>query len=348
MSVTLGAGDLASARVGRLTVTNPGASGRSNAVAVAVVAPGATMSVARTITLTHTDLAYDAQRGVLYASVPSTAGQNANAVVRIDPSTGAVTGAVTVGSNPGVLELSDDAQYLYVGLVGAPKIVRVALGTFSKDLEIDVPGDGFLGSAFAEDIVAIPGAPRSIAVSTRYFGISPRNAGTLLFDDAARRPSAEPGHTGSNRITRGPSGARLYGYNNETTEFGFRSVLVAADGLREETVRSGLVSGFGVDIEYGGGFVYATTGEVVDPGAMQKVGTIPASGVVRPDAANARVHFLSGSSVRTYHYTAFTSLGAFSHASLDGHTRLVRWGADGLAVGGGTTIVLLRGGLVAP
>jgi hypothetical protein len=48
---------------------------------------------------------------------------------------------------------------------------------------------------------------------------------------------------------------------------------------------------------------------------MSKVGTIPASGVVRPDASNARVHFLNGTAVSTYHYTTFTSLGAFSNAS---------------------------------
>lgn len=81
---------------------------------------------------------------------------------------------------------------------------------------------------------------------------------------------------------------------------------------------------------------------------MQKVGTIPASGVVRPDAAQGRVHFLSGESISTYHYTSFASLGSFSEPSLGGHTTLIRWGSDGLAVGGGSTIVLLRGGLVAP
>jgi len=60
------------------------------------------------------------------------------------------------------------------------------------------------------------------------------------------------------------------------------------------------------------------------------------------------VHFLSGNSIYTYHYTQFTALGSYSDASLTNHTKLVRWGTDGLAAGGGTTIVLLRGALVAP
>jgi hypothetical protein len=124
-------------------------------------------------------------------------------------------------------------------------------------------------------------------------------------------------------------------------------VLVAVDGLREETVKSNLISGFGVDIEYGGGYVYATTGEVVSVPTLSKVGTIPANGLVRPDAANARVHFLNGNSISSYHYTSFNNLGAFTDPSLSGHKRMLRWGTNGLAVGGGTTIVLLTGGLVA-
>jgi hypothetical protein len=71
------------------------------------------------------------------------------------------------------------------------------------------------------------------------YGLSPRNAGTFIFDNATRRTSSGQGHTGSNRITRGTGASRIYGYNNETTEFGFRSVVVAADGLREETVKGG-------------------------------------------------------------------------------------------------------------
>lgn len=348
MTVTLLASDVASARVGRITVTNPGASGVSNAMSLAVVPASPGLSVARVVTLTHVDLAYDETRGLLYASVPGSAAEYGNSVVAIDPLTGAVTKSVSVGSNPSPLAITDNGQYLYVGLGGAPKVVRVALSTFTVDLEISVPGDGFLGSAYAEKIVPIPGLPRTVAVSTRYSGVSPRNAGTILFDDAVPRTARGPGHTGSNRITRGLDASRIYGYNNETTEFGFRSVIVAPDGLHEETVKSGLVSGFGSDIEYSGGFVYATTGEVVDVAAMQKKGTIPASGVVRPDAANARVHFANGNTISTYHYTSFTGIGTFSDAALAGHSRLVRWGTDGLALGGGSTVVLLRGSLVGP
>lgn len=343
-TITLTPADVASAGVGKVTIVNPGASGVSNAMALAVIASNASLGIASTIALAHTDLVYDSTRAVFYASVPSGATSHANSIVRIDPASGVITGTVGVGSNPATLAIADDGSFLYVALLGAPMIVRVDLATLTKDIEIQLPANGILGGTYGEDIVPIPGLPRTIAVSTFYTTALPRNAGTVMFDGAVRRPAAGPGHTGSNRITRGASGTRIYGYDNEG-EAGLRSLLVSADGLREETVRSGLVSGYGTDIEYSGGFLYATTGAVVDAGAMQKLGTIPASGVVRPDAANGRVHFLSDTTIRTFHYTALGAIGSFSDPSLGSHTKLIRWGNDGLAAGGGTSIVLLRGAL---
>jgi len=170
-----------------------------------------------------------------------------------------------------------------------------------------------------------------------------------LFDDATARPVRAPVHTGSNLITRGPTATRIYGFNNESTEWGFRSLTVLADGLHEETVKSNLLQGWVTDIVYDGGFVYATSGDVIEVPTMLKVGTIPVHGVVRPDAANRRVHFLrEDGTISTYHNTVFNPLGSFQAQALGGRTRLIRWGTDGLAAGGGEIVVLLRGKLVAP
>ena len=349
MTVTLTAADVATPQTGRITVTNPGAT-ISNSMSVGVVSSAPTLAVVRTVTLTHTDLVYDSVRSVLYASVPSNAAQYANEIVRIDPTTGAVTGELAVGSNPATLAITDDGQYLYVALLGAPTIVRVTLATLAKDIDIPLPIHSEYGNRYANDIVPIPGAPRTIAVATFLPSLlSPENGGTYLFDDATPRPSSIPRGIGSNRIVRGPTPLRIYGYDNESSEFGFRSLVVAADGLHEETVNTTLLVGYGLDLEYDGGFVYSTNGVVVSVPAMSKAGAISVIGYLRPDAANARVHFFNnnGPTIFTYHYSAFTSLGSFTNAALQGHKKLVRWGSDGLALGGGATIVLLRGTLVA-
>jgi hypothetical protein len=360
MTVTLLPSDVATARVGTITVRNAGSSVISNSVGLAVVAAGASLSVTRIVPVANADLVYDELRGVLYASVPANAGQHANSIVRIDPAGGTVTGSVSAGDyengvnaptegDPRALAITDDGQYLYVGL-SKSKILRIALSTFTKDVELDLPSGLYDGAPVAEDILPIPGVPRMIAVATRFTTSSgsTRNAGTYLFDNDIRKTPTPPGYPGSNRITRGATSARIYGYDNEATASGFRSLLVTADGLHEEIVKPGLITGVGADIEYSGGIIYSTSGDVVDPAAMQKLGTIPATGIVRPDASNARVHFLSGATLSTYHYMTFTSIGAFADPALEGHTKLIRWGSDGLAVGGGASIVLLRGALAGP
>ena len=64
------------------------------------------------------------------------------------------------------------------------------------------------------------------------------------------------------------------------------------------------------------GYGYATPGEVVDVAQMQKFGTIPATGIVWPNAANARVHFLNGNTIRSFHNTTHSLIGNRTHAML--------------------------------
>jgi hypothetical protein len=166
-----------------------------------------------------------------------------------------------------------------------------------------------------------------------------------IYDDGTRRSLTTQGHTGSDRITRMASAARLFGYNNETTEFGARTIAVTPSGLVEETVRGGVISGSG-DIEYDGGLVYATTGALVDPETISLLGTFPTSGLVEPDVGNGRVHFFAGTTLRTYHYRSFAFIGLADISGAAGSATLIRWGNDGLAFRTTTQIVLVRGTLV--
>src|SRR4026207_509839 len=64
----------------------------------------------RRINLTTSDLVYSASAGRIYARVPSCAGGSGNSLKAIDPSTGLVTSATFVGSEPNKLAISDDGQ----------------------------------------------------------------------------------------------------------------------------------------------------------------------------------------------------------------------------------------------
>ena len=347
LAAEIPASDVASPTTATITVFNA-APGGGTSTPVALPVEQAPLSVTGTLTLSNFALVRDSTRGLLYASVPNTGGPQANSIVKIDPMTATIVASLPVGLDPGPMAISDDDRFLYVALMGAPSIVRVDLQTFAKDLEFGLGASAIHGSLYGGDLEVLPGSPRSLVVSHYNRCCSPHYEAVAVYDDGVPRPM-RTGFPGPARIVRGPTASRLFGYNDQSTMFGFHPILVTPEGLQDEGEVLGLVNNFNVDIEYDGGFVYSTIGAVVNVGTMTRVGTISADGVaVRPDARNARVHFLANGAISTHHATTFARIGGYSNPALALRSTLVRWGDDGLAAGGNGSIVLLRGPLVKP
>jgi hypothetical protein len=316
--------------------------------------------VYRQLDLPSKDLIYDPLRKVVYASVPGRAGALGNTITVIDPETGSIGPSVFIGSEPGKLAISDDGQYLYVALDGAAAVRRLVLTTMTPDIQFSLGSDWFAGPYYAEDIEVLPGAPQSVAVSRKYLGLSPRHAGVGIYDNGAVRATATPGHTGSNAIEFSATATRLYGYNNETTEYGFRRMTVNGAGVSTDDAVGSLISGFGVDIEFEGARVYSTSGLVIDPEERDLLGTYPLSTIyagaaVRPDSANDLIFFLEydfyGSSwqIETFNLSTFILLDSvaipgISYTSAVGG--LIRWGHNGLAFRSSDKVFLLDSPLI--
>ena len=334
-----------------------------SASALGIVSAPVTLNVTdqRQIALPAKDLIYDPLRKKVYASVPGSAGASlGNTITVVDPETGAIGPSVFVGSEPGKLAISDDGQYLYVALDGAAAVRRVVLATMTPDIQFSLGSDSFLGPYYAEDIEVLPGNPNSVAISRRYLGVSPRHAGVGIYDDGVVRPTTTPGHTGSDVIEFSASASRLYGYNNETTEFGFRRMTVDSSGVTVLDATANLISGFGVDIKFDNGLIYATTGAIVDPEARTLVGTCVLSSLyggtaVRPDSANNLVFFLeydfysSTWKIEAFNMSTFVSLGSISVPGIPypaTFSSLIRWGSNGLAFSANDQIYVVRSSLL--
>lgn len=271
-----------------------GSADYSGAVQNLVISGGNIAVRVTRINLPANDLVYDPFRKKIYASVPSSAGPTyGNRIVPIDVPAGTIGTPIFVGSEPNRLAISDDGQYLYVGLDGAGAVRRVDLTNQTAELQFYL-GSGFCGLFLAEDMVVLQGTPTAVAISRRNTGCSPRHEGVVIYDNGVPRPNSTPGHTGSNVIEPSSSPSILYGYNNETTEFGFRVMSVDSSGVRVISTATGLLSGFNVDIRYDDGLIYATSGKVINPSTLTLVGTYAASGPVCPDSSTGRVYFLAG------------------------------------------------------
>ena len=349
LSVLLTAGDLASPGLAEVRVFNPPLGGGTSSP----------VWFATTVGITANGLVYDKTRGLLWASVPSSQARYGNSVVSVDPVTGAAGQPIFVGSEPGKVVVSGDGAYLYVALNGTAAVRRVDLAAQKADLQFALGTDSFFGATYVDDMDVMPGNSHTIAVSRRYPGVSPRHAGVAIFDDGVMRPNTTQVHTGSDRIEFSSSPDTIYGFNNETTEFGFRILTVDANGVKQaQNFGSSPIGGFGADMKYEGGRIYATSGSVLNPDTGTLLGKFNFAGTasgLAPDKSLGRSFFaLSASSpaVSVFDNSTFTSIGSQAIPGLtlnaSGDDVMVRWGDDGLAMRGTGQVFILRSPMVKP
>lgn len=224
----------------------------------------------------HTnDLVYDSNTDRIYVSIPSSNGSNGNSIGIINPSTNELEKTVFLGSEPTVLAIADNGEYIYSGFSGASLVRRFIVSTQTAGLQFSLGTDSFSGSYYAEDIEVMPNRSTTIAVSRKNIGFSPRHEGIAIYDDNKLRSITTPDHSGSNKIEFDSQNS-LIGYNNESTEFGLRRHAIDNSGITNTSVTQNVLSGFGVDFIYHGSSsnsksnnnnnnrIYSDNGKVVD------------------------------------------------------------------------------------
>jgi len=93
-----------------------------------------------------------------------------------------------------VISISDDGQFLYIGLDGSSSVQRFTLPSLAPDIRYSLGANRFDGPYFALYLQVAPGAPRTTAVTSGIFNLSPAAAsGISIFDDDAMRPTIAAG-----------------------------------------------------------------------------------------------------------------------------------------------------------
>ena len=316
----------------------------NNTVTVSNPGPGGGLSSPATFTvylgLTTNDLIYDARRGLLWASVPSSASASlGNSVVSIDPYTGVLGAHLWVGSEPGKLSLSTDGSTLWVAFRGAPSVRKINLNTMvATPVQLYFPG-GWGSNIYATGMAASPGSTSAVAVAAGF---------VTIYDNAAARPNT--GSTGATSLAFGATPSTLYGYSSGLSIFAVDSTGI----ISTQTPNSGSYSD---DLRYDKGRLYLTSGQVLDGVTGNLLGTFAASGPVAPDSKLGRAFVLNSSQsfgtpdrVTAFDVNTFVPLGSFGVGGLqtgfDSPSSFVRWGADGVAFRTDTGVYVLRSSVV--
>ncbi len=320
------------------------------------VLPTPTTTNIQALNLSGLAMAWDATRSLLYVGVADSDGVYPNGIISLDPSTATVTSAPVVNfSDPYLLSMSAQDQYLYVGYAGATEASQNYLPglapAFSWSLNKGLYST--FDQYYAVDLKAAPQSDATTAISlgplpitTGAFDDSP--GGVAVFDNTRMRPitvGAWPQPGFGNVLAWGKTDATLLGsQNQEPAPSQDLAYNVDGDGVYlAQTVAANLTGrGDQIHSDFGTGLVYSDNGNVADPASGKIVGTFNASGLAAPDSSLNRVFFLSQSQSQTntnsftlvsFDQTTYAQVSTIALSNLAGAPfSMVRWGANGLAI----------------
>ena len=299
----------------------------------------ADQSFVRKINLIANDVVVDPTTQTLYASVPSRAGANGNAIAPINASTGVVGTSVFVGSEPNRMAISDNGQVIHVLLDGAASVRRFNVASQTAGQQFSLGFDQSRSIVRPRDLVVQPSNPGTVLVKSFDSGFGPA---ITIFDDGAQRgPALRNIATELSMAFKPNDPSQLYVLGNSSLV----KISVTPTGLALLTTTNLITSGGSIQID--NGRLYTSNGQVHDPDTGAVLGTFTGTNL------NVTSAFVSDSNVKRIYYvtspfvnetqTTTLTLQVFDEqtfalvGTLDipnvvgGPTRLVRWGANGLA-----------------
>jgi hypothetical protein len=334
--------DVASAGTSVVTVANPVNNGGTSAGSTFFVGTSSGRSFAvSVINQTANDLLFDPLRRVFLISVPGAVGAHGNTISALDLS-GNVISTEFAGSEPNVLALSGDSQFVYAGIDGGAQVKRFTLPAFTFDTAYSLGTSLFSGPLTALDLQVAPGASHTSAVVSS--GFNPAGNVTI-FDDATPRTNSP---TNGNSLQWGANASSLF--SSQTFGSDLLSMVVDVTGAIQIHDFPSFLTGRRIHFDQATGRIYSDGGAVLDSVTGLPVATLKSSGLMVVDSQLNAAYFLepplNGSAViDAFDLTHFVKTGSITIPGVNGTAgRLVRWGENGLAFNTSDGHIFLVGG----
>jgi hypothetical protein len=360
LTAQIPASSLSAAGFAQVTVTSPAPGGGQSGSYLFSIISGATQ--VKVIPVNANDIVWDATRGKIYASLPSSDGASGNSVVTIDPVAGTVGTSQTAGSEPNQLAISSDASYLWVGEDGSSAVQRFKLPGLTPDITIALPNFApGIGEA-ALSLQAAPVSPHTVAVLVGVPSDEPPAMDTVIYDDATQRPTTADSFA-FDSIQWGADDTQLYSEDFIDLD-NFTTMSVNASGATivnsYPDVYLGPFVGRG-HYDAQTGYVFADNGFVVNPVTGDIVGSANLSSLIEyylspmilggwgdydapkdvyprcvPDPVQPVLFCLglneNGYAIQAFDKTTFQPLNTLAIPQATGKAlNLIRWGNSGLA-----------------
>ena len=347
LQVTLSSSQLTSAGYNSVTVANgpPANTTLDDVAAFIVTVPGST-TIAQS--LASYDIAWSKVTGMIYAAVWDLDSQYPNSIVSIEPTTGKIIQAQSVGSNPYIVRPTSDGAYLYIAYLSSNSATRVDLPGLGNPLTWSLRYSPTAYPWIALDLQPAPGVSQTSAVSLGSAEASPHGlGGVTIFDNGIARPTRANGFGGS----FGEDYISLQWGKDTSTLFGADITDLESLSVNSSGVSPGRKYHLGtyhtnayLDIRYdaGTGYLYNDDGKVIDPANGNILAVLGSSGLVAPDSSLNQIFMLGQTSaqfgsdtytIQSFNQTNFTPGTSLVIPNITGVPRsLIRWGDSGFAL----------------
>ncbi|MFL6438678.1 MAG: choice-of-anchor D domain-containing protein [Terriglobales bacterium] len=351
----LTAADVAQIGEASVTVSNPAPGGGTSDPYIATL-----YSFSPDISFVHS--VWEPHSGLLYASVAGASKTYPGSVIAYDPASGSVVHSWNIGNQPNQLAVSDDGQFLYVGLDGDGKVAQLSLPSGSVIFNAGLGNDSSFGKPLVADALQVlPGAPHSWAVTLCGSGFSPCGEGVAVFDDAVERTQTASGNQlqPDALLFVGGDSTKLFGTTLQESPSTFYVFSVNASGVSQQQALqnfSGLSLGGG-QLDTDGNLIYVSNGQIIDPKTLTGTfNNFPTSGFLpgmKVDAAGSRIYFAARSPAADFSLSAYdlSSKGLIGKVLLPAgnvsQPQVFRWSNNGIGIASANGIFLLRTSLTS-
>jgi hypothetical protein len=203
------------------------------------------------------------------------------------------------------MAISDDGRFLYVALDGIAAIRRIALSTFTLDLQFRFEAGG---SPLATELAALPGHPHSVVVALEGGFGDPWGMRIAVYDDGVQRPNLiQAPYSGAvwQSLACSSDGATIYAYQQDGTPEVLLTLAVDGSGLTQVGATAGLFSVWDGGLQILAGRIFSYAGHVIDANSLSPLATLPVT--MNNDTAKPPPGFIvdgARQSARYFHVTA--------------------------------------------
>ena len=144
---------------------------------------------------------WDPAGKLLYVATAEYDGTYPNSIVAIDGNNGSIVKSQKLGSNPDLVSVSANGQYVYVAYAGSTNMTQLPLPSLQSPLTWTLKNPSGSSVYWAGDLKAAPTNPHTTAITLFNLESEPSETGGLVvYDDAVLRPTFAPGFLGSSHI----------------------------------------------------------------------------------------------------------------------------------------------------